>query len=236
MTSFGFLAIFGQAFSCHFNAPSFYRQANESEKDYKKVTIYSFLLMLIMNGMIAFFSFVNFGYHLALDAPCILYFVNEKLTQSETQAGYPKLYPIMVHFGNVALIAMSINLAIGFGIVLHPTRIALNKFHDFISGKQSEEKISYVKHIILTSVICALVVSISCLLVFLDGFSALGKVVNFITSTFCVIISVILPAMMYLAMKSRSPKKKILPYATILIGVLTGVAGLMKFGKSMMRQ
>merc|ERR1719161_962379 len=178
VSSFGFLAIFGQAFSCHFNAPSFYKQSNESEKEYKTVTIISFILMFIVNAMIAFFSFVNFGYALHLDAPCILYFVIPGLTKNSEGISYPDLYPEMKHLGVVALFAMSINLAIGFGIVLHPTRIALNDFHRFLAGDRIKNDISFPKHVGLTTLICASVITLSVILVFADGFNALAKAVN----------------------------------------------------------
>lgn len=220
ISSFGFIAIMGQAFGCHYNAPNFYNQVRQNDQAFATTTKMSFGLMLLINACIAVFGYLNFGKKLFQGPPSIFLFFDKT---------YKEEFQEMEPFALIGGFLVSLNLAVGFGLTLFPTRVALNEFYQYlINEKLSGTEMSYQRRFVLTSIICAVVILQSTVCVYYKGFEVIVLFVNIATCVFCTPITFIFPCLIYL--RIRKPKEQnelMLCYGIILLGIMSGVTGMM---------
>jgi hypothetical protein len=223
VASFGFIAVMGQAFGCHYNASNFYNQVKQNTQVFSTVSKISFGLMLIIKGMIGLCAYINFGSEISEKncPPSVLIF-----TLSPYKDNYPKMY-YPAAFG---CFLVSLNLAIGFGLTLYPTRVALNEFYQYLkSEKESGTEMSYQRRLTITSILCLVIIIQSTFSVYYDGFKILELLVNIATSVFCTPITFLFPTAMYhVICKPKEMKERVLCFLIFILGLLSGITGVMK--------
>jgi len=215
---FGFIGVMGQAYTCHYNTPNFYKQCGEDPKLYKNITIISFSIIFLINFIMGFFAYYNFGSQLfQTGAPCIL-FVDNSLNSAKY----------------VGMFLISLNMAFGVGITLFPNRIAINELYQKLILKDetsSGTDISPTRHIAitLTLIIMLVVVSIICVYTGGEGFNVLAMLVSIACSIFGPFIAFIFPSICYIRICKPDMKKKAYAFFIIFFGVLSFISGTMDF-------
>lgn len=215
VVAFGFIAVMGQAYTCHYNAPNFYKQCDENIDILKNVTLVSFAFIFIINFIMGFVSYYNFGSSLFEGMPCIVQVPDE--------------LKIAKYIG---MFLISLNMAFGVGITLFPNRIAINELYQKFILKDDDlpgDDIPFGRHIFITLSL-VLFLLLSCVIcVYCEGFNILATLVNVTCTVFGPFIAFIFPSVCYLQICYPDKKRKILAYVIIAFGMLSFISGIMEF-------
>jgi len=225
------IAILAASFNCHFNAANYYNSVGRNLEKFKQVTIYSYSIMVVVVGTVAYSSYMNFaGLELIRikDMPSIFGFCDGEYLKSNTADGFQIA-------GKTACLLVALNVAFGIGLCLFPLRQSITELWDKVRGvkRKEDEGITDCEHYTITA---SLLLSTGLLAVFLayikKGAGCITVVVvvmDVAVSLFACHIAFTLPGIMYLKVqKNKSLTDYIICTILILSGIIACVTGFMK--------